>query len=148
MGRGCQVFIGGIKARIPSAKKGDKFYYPDLLVTCDPRDRQHDYFKLYPKLIVEVLSPTTEAFDRGDKFADYRRVESLTEYVLIAQDRQAAEIFRRDTHGRWEFEPVEAGARLRFASIDFSIGLGEIYEDVAFLPPGTQDTEKAPGQSA
>jgi Uma2 family endonuclease len=68
-GRGCRIYRGNMKARIQPA---DIFYYPDIIVTCDERDRSLEYLKRYLRLIVEVLSPTTAAFARGNKFADYR----------------------------------------------------------------------------
>ncbi|MDY6806482.1 MAG: Uma2 family endonuclease, partial [Cyanobacteriota bacterium] len=81
-GSGCRVYMSDMKARIETM---DIFYYPDVMVTCDESDRQFDYFKRYPCLIVEVLSDSTESRDRGDKFADYRELSSLQEYVLISQ---------------------------------------------------------------
>lgn len=73
-GSGCRVYISDMKVRIESL---NRFYYPDILVTCDERDRETPAYKQFPKLIVEVLSDSTEAFDRGDKFADYQQIESL-----------------------------------------------------------------------
>lgn len=69
-----------MKARLDAR---NYFYYPDIIVTCDPRDQETSDHKRFPKLIVEVLSKSTEAFDRGDKFIDYQTLESLEEYVLI-----------------------------------------------------------------
>jgi Uma2 family endonuclease len=68
-GSGCRVYIADMKARIEAR---DRFYYPDVMVTCDPRDQATATYKRFPKLVVEVLSDSTEAFDRGDKFTDYR----------------------------------------------------------------------------
>ena len=92
-GSGCLTYISDMKAQIESI---NTYYYPDVMVTCDQRDRVFDYFKRHPTLIVEVLSPKTEAFDRGDKFADYRQLESLQEYVLVSQTRMGVECFRRN----------------------------------------------------
>jgi Uma2 family endonuclease len=80
-GSGCIPYMADMKVRIEAA---DCYYYPDVAVSCDERDKNaaEDFIR-YPRLIVEVLSPTTAAFDRGDKFADYRTSESLQEYVLI-----------------------------------------------------------------
>ena len=78
-GSSCRVYISDMKARIDSL---NRFYYPDVMVTCDPRDIQAQNQKRYPKLIIEVISKSTEAFDRGDKFADYQQLESLEEYRL------------------------------------------------------------------
>ena len=95
-GSGCRVYISDMKARIEAL---NRFYYPDVLVTCDPRDLETPTYKRFPTLIVEVLSDSTEAFDRGDKFADYQNLESLREYVLINTKRQRVECFRRNDKG-------------------------------------------------
>lgn len=97
-GTGCRVYLTDMKARIESL---NIFYYPDVMVTCDERDRTFDYFKRYPCLIIEVLSNNTEAFDRGDKFTDYSELETLQEYVLINQKRMRVDCFRRNSEGRW-----------------------------------------------
>jgi len=97
-GSGCRVYISDMKARIDSL---NRFYYPDVMVTCDPRDTQSQNQKRYPKLIIEVLSKSTEAFDRGDKFADYQQLESLEEYVLVNTKRQRLDCFRRNKEGLW-----------------------------------------------
>ena len=104
----CQFFSGDVKVNY----KDTFFYYPDAFVTCDPRDREDRYVKRYPKLIAEVLSPSTERFDRNDKFADYQQLESLEEYVLIAQDQMLVECRRRLKEGnteRWETEIYQKG---------------------------------------
>lgn len=84
-GRGCLPYISDTKVNIQFL---NTYYYPDVVVTCDQRDREFKNFLRYPCLIVEVLSETTEAFDRGDKFADYSNLESLQENVFgaIAKD--------------------------------------------------------------
>ena len=91
-GSGCRVYISDMKARIEAL---NRFYYPDVLVTCDPRDLENPTYKQFPTLVVEVLSDSTEAFDRGDKFADYQTLETLREYVLINTKRQRVECCRR-----------------------------------------------------
>lgn len=95
-GIGCRVFIADMKARIESR---NCFDYPDVFVTCDPRDQESTNYKQFPKLIVEVLSDSAEAFDRGDKFAHYQALESLQEYVLINTRHQRVECFRRSESG-------------------------------------------------
>ncbi|MCC3489056.1 MAG: Uma2 family endonuclease [Microcoleus sp. PH2017_25_DOB_D_A] len=126
-GRGCRIYAGNMKARIEEA---DVFYYPDIMVTCDERDRSLQYFKRYPRLIVEVLSPTTAAFDRGNKFADYRTIETLQEYVVINQESIGVECYRRNSEGRWELYPYGVGAEVRLDSADFQCPIASIYEDV------------------
>jgi Uma2 family endonuclease len=129
-GSGCRVYIADMKARIESL---NRFYYPDVMVTCDPRDQETPTYKRFPSLIVEVLSDSTEAFDRGDKFADYQELESLREYVLINTKRQRVECFRRNNEGLWvlQFYTLEQ-ALFRLESIGFEGTLEALYEDVTF----------------
>ena len=127
-GTGCRVYVTDMKAQI---EKANTFYYPDIMVTCDERDRTEEYFKRYPCLIVEVLSRTTEAFDRGDKFADYRQLDTLQEYVLISSDKVRVDCFRRDGEGRWVLYPYTAGEEVHLASIDFRTAIANLYEDVS-----------------
>ena len=97
-GSDCRVYFADVKVRL---EKRNHFYYPDIIVTCDDRDRETATYKSFPKLIVEVLSDSTEAFDRGDKFNDYQTLESLEEYVLVNSKHQRVETFRRGEQGLW-----------------------------------------------
>ncbi len=127
---GCSVRSGNVKVNYADAF----FYYPDAFVTCDPRDRRDRYVKRYPKLIAEVLSPSTEKFDCGDKFEDYQQLESLEEYVLIAQDRMRVECRRRvkDESGEWWKTVVYGpGERVMLQSIDLEIAIEELYRGVS-----------------
>jgi Uma2 family endonuclease len=130
-GSGCLPYLSDTKVRIESI---NIYYYPDIAVTCDRRDREFKDFLRYPCLIVEVLSPTTEAFDRGDKFADYRNLETLQEYVLISQTRIQIDVFRRNELGQWILYPHKAGDTIHLASIDFSCAIEDLYEDIDFSP--------------
>lgn len=126
-GSPCKTFFSEMKVRIETA---NRFYYPDLLVTCDAEDRDR-YIKYRPKLIVEVLSDSTEAFDRGKKFDHYCELDSLEEYVLVNQDRIQVEVFRRNDDETWTLKRYGAGDAVRFASLDFGCPIAEIYTDVA-----------------
>jgi Uma2 family endonuclease len=128
-GSSCKTFFADMKVRIESA---NRFYYPDLLVTCDLRDRETRYYKKHPKLIIEILSNSTEAFDRGAKFHHYRALESLQEYVLVNQDHTEVEIYRRMGDRTWSFETYGAGETVRFASLDLDCPIAEIYTDITF----------------
>jgi Uma2 family endonuclease len=109
-GSGCRVYMSDMKAKIDSL---NRFYYPDVMVTCDPRDIQTPNHKRFPKLIIEVLSKSTEAFDRGDKFADYQQLDSLEEYVLVNTKRQRIDCFCKED-GRWFLETYSGvGAIIR-----------------------------------
>lgn len=134
-GSGCRVYIADMKTRLEAL---NRFYYPDILVTCDPRDQETDTYKRFPKLIVEVLSDSTELFDRGDKFFDYQTLDSLEEYVLINTKRQRVECFRRNAKALWELQfyipellpPDQATFQLQ--SIGFESAIADLYEDVTF----------------
>ena len=123
----CRVYIADMKVRVESA---DAFYYPDLFVTCDPSDGRESYFKRNPRIVIEVLSESTAAFDRGAKFAHYRQLASLREYVLIEPERLSVDIFRRNAEGNWVLHPIGKGGELELASIDFRCPMTAIYEDV------------------
>ena len=127
-GSGCRVFISDMKARIETR---NRFFYPDILVTCDPRDSETDTYKRFPKLIVEVLSKSTESFDRGDKFNDYQTLNSLQEYVLINTQHRRVEIFRRHTDSLWLFQTYENFQTFHLKSIEYSGTFERLYEDVS-----------------
>lgn len=129
-GSGCKAYQNDMKVRIG---EDEVFYYPDLLVSCDPADHKRNYVKQSPLLVVEILSPSTEAYDRGDKFAFYRQLESLQEYVLINPRTYRVEVFRRNAQNRWELFNFEGeDASIEFASINFQCRMVDIYEDVDF----------------
>ncbi|MFM6006819.1 MAG: Uma2 family endonuclease, partial [Sphaerospermopsis kisseleviana] len=115
-GKGCQAYISDTKAHI---EKMDIYYYPDVIVSCDSRDKAFNNFLRYPCLIIEVLSPTTEAFDRGDKFADYRNLTTLQEYVLVSQNKINVDVFRRNLEGQWVLYSYGKEENLHLASVDF-----------------------------
>jgi Uma2 family endonuclease len=127
----CRVYISDMKVRVEAA---DAFYYPDVMVSCDPRDRAGEYYKQHPCLIVEVLSESTEAFDRGNKFAVYRQLESLEEYVLVDSRTMGVDIFRRGPEQRWVLYPFRGGDEVVFSSVDLRCPIAEPYENVEFLP--------------
>lgn len=129
-GKGCRVYMSDMKAQIETL---NIFYYPDVMVSCDERDRAFQSFKQYPCLIVEVLSRGTEGFDRGDKFADYQELETLQEYVLIGQKRQRVECFRRNPEGLWVLQTYRQGSEIYLASVDFRVSIDALYEDVEFI---------------
>ncbi len=129
-GSGCRVFISDMKARIEPL---NRYYYPDVMVTCDERDKEYTREKKFPCLIVEVLSDSTEAFDRGDKFADYQVLESLQEYVLINVKRQRVECFRRNQEGLWLLQSYTSQDKyFQLKSVNFEAEMSVLYEDVVF----------------
>ncbi|NES63941.1 MAG: Uma2 family endonuclease [Okeania sp. SIO2D1] len=128
-GSGCRVYMSDMKAHIETT---NTFYYPDVMVTCDTRDKALPNHKKYPCLIVEVLSESREAFDRGDKFVNYQQLPTLQEYVLINQKRQRLECFRRNAEGLWVLHAYTQGSEIHLASIDFRTNIDNLYEDVIF----------------
>ena len=128
-GTGCRVYMAEMKAYIEAA---NIFYYPDVMVTCDARDREFSNYKKYPCLIVEVLSPKTEAFDRGDKFADYQQLETLQEYILISQKRPRLDCFRLNQDGLWVLQVYSPGSEIHLETVDFRTSVDSLYEDVIF----------------
>jgi Uma2 family endonuclease len=113
------------------------------MVTCDQRDQETPNYKRFPRLIVEVLSGSTEAFDRGDKFVDYQAIDTLEEYVLINTKRQRVECFKRGDNGLWILQSyTEQDKLFRLNSIAFEGAIAELYEDVVFetTPTPPQET--------
>jgi len=130
----CQFFSGDVKVNYVD----EFFYYPDAFVTCDPRDLGDRYVKRYPKLIVEVLSPSTEEFDQGDKFKDYQHLNSLEEYVLVAQDERRVECWRRQfpkeaaptPQDTWHSVVYQAEDILVLESIGLTVAMADLYRGV------------------
>ncbi|HPQ96548.1 MAG TPA: Uma2 family endonuclease [Thiolinea sp.] len=136
-GSGCSTYIADMKVRL---EKDNLFFYPDVMVSCDPADQSpdHKYAKQHPKLIIEVLSPSTEDRDRGSKFLHYRTLPSLQEYILVDPERYYVEIFRRQNGADWLLTThTGVDARLSLHSIGLEVMLADWYEDVRF------DTESA-----
>jgi Uma2 family endonuclease len=128
-GSGCRAYISDTKVQIEPVKT---YYCPDVAISYDQRDREFKDFLRHPCLIVEVLSDTTEAFDQGDKFNDYRNVESLQEYVLVSQTRKRVECFHKNAEGQWVLYPYGEVDEMHLASVDFRCAIADIYEDVDF----------------
>lgn len=127
-GKPCGVFISDMKVRV---KSRDAFYYPDVMVACNPQDTASLY-KEAPCLIVEVLSPATETTDRREKLLAYRTLESLRYYLLVAQDARRIEVYQRNGNGQWLYQVVEETGSIAVdcGEIAVSLSLDEVYEDV------------------
>jgi len=126
-GSDCRVYGSDMKVQIDAV---NHFYYPDVMVSCDQRDREFRYFKKYPVLIIEVLSEGTEAKDRGKKFEHYRCLETLQEYVLVSQIQQQVEVFRKNEAGLWVLHPFGEGDQLALETVDLRVAIDSLYEDV------------------
>ncbi len=129
----CKTFINGVKFR-PLLKAPSLYYYPDVMVACDPRDTDKRY-RCYPKLVIEVASESTESIDRSEKMLAYLQNETLEEYLIVAQDRPEITCFRR-ANG-WEREVVRGfDTTLALPSVGLSLPLTVLYEGV-LQPPQT-----------
>lgn len=136
-GSGCSVYVSDMKVRV---KEDEAFFYPDVMVTCDPADLKRNYVKHAPILVVEVLSASTEGYDRGEKFAWCRELASLKEYVLIDPRTYRVDLFRRNEQNRWElFAFTDKDSVIEFNSLNFKVSMADIYEDVNFALANQQD---------
>ena len=127
----CRVFGSDMKVGIQTATD-DIFYYPDLHVSCEQASNEH--FNSEPKLIIEVLSGSTERKDRAEKFYNYRKLASLQDYVLVASDCQRVEIYSRSKV--WELTLfIQEADGFSFDSVGLDLTLAEIYQDVEFTDP-------------
>lgn len=126
-GTPCAVFISDMKVRVSAL---DAFYYPDVLLACDPADRDPQ-FKTAPCLIAEVLSPSTEVIDRREKLLAYRALPALRWYLLVSQDRPLVEVYRRAADGGWRHEVSTDGALdLECGGLALRVTLADLYEDL------------------
>ena len=122
-GTPCQVFHEGMKLQIAD----DTVLYPDLFVTCHKGDLATEQIFRAPTVVFEVLSPSTQGYDRSRKFALYRRLESLDEYVLVDPDTRRVEAFRRSTEGTWVLQDMSEGDTLHVASLRVSVPMAEVF---------------------
>lgn len=127
--RGCRINVADVKLQISSS---NLYYYPDVIVSCDPRDLTAQTSIQWPTLIIEVLSPRTEAKDRGEKLANYRILPSLQEYILISSDTVSAERYRRGEGRMWLYYPYAAEDTIVLESIEFSCPVELLYENIKF----------------
>ena len=131
----CEVHASDLRVKVGARVSGRSLYtYPDITVVCGDaqfEDSQVDTL-LNPTLIIEVLSPSTEAYDRGAKFGYYRQLPSLREYLLVAQDRTLVEHFMREDDGWLLTESTESTAVVKLPSISCEVPMAEIYRKIVF----------------
>jgi Uma2 family endonuclease len=141
-GKPCRVAESNLRVRI--ARQG-RYVYPDALVFCgapkfDPEDDQR-HTLINPRVIIEVLSPSTEAYDRGDKFTQYRQIEAFEEYILISQDRPNVESWLRQPDGAWSIQnyaSLDSSGKVRCLGIE--IPMAEIYAGIEWPAPTSDAT--------
>lgn len=121
-GKPCRTFMADMKVKV-----GEDFYYPDVMVVCEP-DNADDYYKTAPVIIVEVLSKTTRRFDQSLKRLRCQTLPTLQEYVLIEQDKGEIEVFSRKEH--WQARYYYLGDDITFASLGVTVSVEAIYEQV------------------
>jgi Uma2 family endonuclease len=126
--RYCDVYIADVKVQV---EPGRKYFYPDVVVTCDERDDDAQFVQ-FPCLIIEVLSPSTEAIDRGVKFARYRQFSALTEYVLVQVSQPIVEVFCRNDRGQWVLSEYNLEDCMQLESIGVNIQVADLYRQVQF----------------
>ena len=129
-GSPCRTFIVDMKLRVEPA---DCFFYPDVMVTCSAADAADPLVKREPVLLVEVLSPTTAAYDRGGKFAAYRMLPSLREYLLVDPQSRRCDLYRLGADGLWVLHPFEPEQTIRLDSVGLDLDALALWEEVA--PP-------------
>lgn len=125
-GSPCRAFVSDVKVNVQAS---NSLFYPDVVVACQPGDLANAQAQTLtePILIAEVLSPSTAAFDRGGKFAHYRLLDSLQEYVLIDTDTPQVEVFRRNAANRWELYPSTGlDAAVELASVGWQGTVGDL----------------------
>ena len=120
----CRTYFADMKLKVSD----DKGYYPDVLVVCDDADDE-PYFKEKPCLIIEVLSDSTEAIDRGEKLHNYRKFDSLQAYVLVSQNEQRAEVFRR-VDDVWLYEEKETEEMLNLPCVGLELPVSDLYTGI------------------
>jgi Uma2 family endonuclease len=149
-GKPCRVYDSNLRIRTPGTVT---YTYPDASIICgqrqaDPNDTSGETYT-NPRVIIEVLSPGTEAYDRGEKFDVYRRIESLEEYILVSQFTARIETYVRRGEGSWLLTPVSGlSSTARIQSLDVDLPLGEVYAGIEFAPAQTAPADNAANDRA
>ncbi len=120
----CRAYMSDMRLHVASSRA---YFYPDVMVTCHPQDRESRLAKSQPVLVAEVLSPSTGSYDHGVKFAHYRTLESLKEYALIDPERRSADVYRKGADGLWVLHPFAAGDTVEFASVELRLPAAELF---------------------
>ncbi len=126
-GTPCRTFMSDMKLQVAAA---NSYFYPDVMVTCNSADAASPLSKAEPVLLVEVLSPSTAAYDRGEKFVHYRRIASLQEYVLVDIDTRRTDVFRKQADGMWVLHPFEGAEPVSLASVKLDVTVEALFAEV------------------
>lgn len=131
--KACQLFSAEMKVRVDHDGES-YFYYPDLLLSCQPDDKESAYYRRHPCLLVVVLSPSTERIDTREKLFAYRLLPSLREYLLLRQDRVQADLYQWSDEGRWQHHVLgQPDDALALRCLDAAVSLRDVYADVPEL---------------
>jgi|SRR6266851_9453429 len=128
-GRRCIVYTSDVYVQLSEQYR----LCPDVTVSCDPRDRGAQEVIRYPSLVAEVLSPTTEARDRGQKSLQYRACPSIQEYLLISSEFPLVEVFRREKQGFWSLYTLGLADTIELTSLELRLPVAELYRNTSFL---------------
>ncbi|MEK0180158.1 Uma2 family endonuclease [Microcoleus anatoxicus] len=126
---GCRMNVSDVKLQVSFQSR---YYYPDVIVSCDPQDLNSRQFIQNPKIIVEILSPSTSAKDRDEKFTCYLKIPTLQEYILIDSQKIFVERYCRGEGRMWLYYSYTAGETIALSSIGFDLPIALLYEDVGF----------------
>ncbi len=126
-GSPCRTYMSDMRLHVAAA---NSYFYPDVLVTCSALDAASPQVKTEPRLIIEVLSPSTAAYDRGLKFSHYRSLASLEEYVLIDLDTRSTDDYRKGADGLWVLHPFARGESVSLASVALTLSAAQLFADV------------------
>ena len=131
-GKNCQVIMETVQLAVEANRH---YTYPDIVVSCDPQDRQESRRLHHPVLIVEVLSPSTEAYDRGLKFNQYKKLPSLRHYLLVSQKTWLVEWYQLSEHGVWGHTALaEAADAVIIPELNLTLALEQVYEEAGVAP--------------
>ena len=126
----CRTYMSDMKLQVTTLNNA---FYPDIMVTCDPADRESRMSKSEPKLIVEILSKSTANYDRGEKFVSYRHIPSLREYVMVDIDSRQVEAYRLGDQGLWVLHPVDlrnAASTLSLTSVNLTLTTEQVFAEI------------------
>lgn len=127
VGTPCRAYMADMKIEVITKQS---FFYPDVFVTCHPDDHRAELTMRHPVLVAEVLSPSTAAYDRGDKFIAYRTLPTLKEYLLIDPDHQQVELFSKGADGLWVLHDFAPGQALKLTSVEAEIAWERLFRNV------------------
>ncbi|MEB3226133.1 MAG: Uma2 family endonuclease [Synechococcus sp.] len=122
--RGCEAFVADVKVQ---DQKNQRYFYPDLVVTCHPDDRRNNQFIQHPTVIVEVLSPSTANYDQSRKLKLYRQIPSLQEYILIDSQQISVALYQRQSERMWGYSDYGPEESFLLPSIEFECAVADLY---------------------